>query len=141
MIGYLIAALGGAGLVISVIALPELKDSFKKRQAQKKYDRLLQGVPSRTVFCQTMEDLYEYNEYPMYLNGNTYRTDRWHWERDCGNVAIYDTDGKNQGYLHAIGLRRVIVDGHPQVIYGVFLAERQSEMGKRVYPVPVIDVY
>lgn len=143
--GYVVAFVLGLMIMFLLAAREDIKIRFQKRRINRRYERLLNGIPKRTVFLTSFEQMRKYREYPFYIDGKVYGVStsrRWYWHCNETEVLLEDKDGKTLGYAQEILLRRHIGDdGEVKYKRGISVSEWPTQLGKRIYPSAVIEVY
>ncbi|EJS1626319.1 hypothetical protein NXA67_003214 [Vibrio cholerae] len=143
--GYVVAFVLGLMIMFLLAAREDIKTRFQKRRINRRYERLLNGIPKRTVFLTSFDQMRKYREYPFYINGKVYGVStsrRWYWHCNEIDVLLEDKNGKTLGYAHEILIsRHVGDDGKVKYKRGISLSEHPTQLGKRIYPSAVIEVY
>lgn len=143
--GYVVAFVFGCLFVILLASKDDIMRRWEKRRINRRYERLLNGISKRTVFITSFDQMRKYREYPFYIDGKVYGcrpSYSWLWDRDDPYAILEDKDGKTLGYVHEILIsRHVGDDGKVKYKRGISVSENPTQLGKRIYPSAVIEVY
>jgi hypothetical protein len=140
---YIIAAISGFLLAVFLFSYDDIKRNYQKKKANKKYNKLSNGVPKHVVFITCWDDAFKYRNYPLYVNGKVLGVDNFQWWH-CNDEYKYlvDSEGEKQGCLiRQIARSERKENGKWSHKWGLAISTGPSFTGQIIKPSVVIEVY
>ena len=140
---YLLAAISGFLLAVFFVSYDDLKQKYKRKRIIKRYKKLANGTPKKVVFLTSWYDVWEYRNYPLYVNGQVLGIERFYWWH-CNDEYKYlvDSEGNKSGCLIRQLTRSIKnKNGRWDHTWGLAISTGPNFLGQRIKPSAVIDVY
>lgn len=136
-----------AGIIIGIFInnLAEIKHAIKRHYQDKRYKKLLNGIPKRVMQLNSFYDAFDYRYHAFYINGQVLgfgAKNARYFHCNDESMMLFDKHGKKAGYLTTSIVRsHRLAKNKWQHEKALVVTENPNFLGRRVNVDVILDIY